>query len=57
MFKNKVHILINDYHIKKIALINLIDSNKVTFDKKMKDNTFSGLEQSLILSKYGALLR
>lgn len=57
MFKHEVLKLINEYHVKKIALINLIGSTKVTFDKKLKDNTFNSYEQSIIRSKYGALLR
>jgi len=56
MFKHKVNKLINDYHVKKIALINLIESNKVTFDRKLKDNTFDEKEKSIIINKYGKLL-
>ena len=56
MFKNKVNRLINEFHVKKIALIDLIDSNKVTFGNKLKDNTFTPEEQRVILKKYGKLL-
>ena len=57
MFKTKVNILINDFHIKKIALINLIDSNKVTFAEKLRNNTFTEKEKDDILEKYGSLLK
>ena len=56
MFKNKVNTLIKDFHVKKIALVNLIDSNKVSFDKKLKDNSFEPEEEKIIMDKYGALL-
>ena len=56
MFKQKVKRLINEFHIKKVALINLIGSNKVTFEKKLSDNSFTEDEKSKILNKYGSLL-
>lgn len=57
MFKNKVFILLNDFHIKKIALSELIELNRVSFDKKLKDNSFTEEEKCTILSKYGSLLK
>lgn len=56
MFRDKVLKLINDYHIKQSALIDLIDSNRVTFPKKIKDNSFEPEEERAILNKYGSLL-
>lgn len=56
MFKNKVLKLINDYHIKRNALIDLIGSNRVTFAKKLENNSFEPDEQKAILNKYGSLL-
>lgn len=56
MFKLQVSKLIDDYHIKKIALVNLIGTSKVSFDKKLKDNSFSTEEQKKIKDKYGALM-
>lgn len=57
MFKNKVNRLITEFHIKKVGLVELIGTNRVSFDKKMKDNSFTILEQNAILSKYGVLLK
>lgn len=56
MFNKKVDRLINEFHIKQIALINLISSNKITFAKKRNDNTFTEEEKTIILNKYGKLL-
>jgi len=56
MFNRKIEILIKEYHIKQIALIELIGSNKVSFAKKRKDNSFTEREKSIINNKYGALL-
>lgn len=56
MFKTKVERLINEFHIKKIALINLIESNKVSFDNKLRDNSFEEEDKRKILGKYGSLL-
>lgn len=55
MFKEKVKILINEYHIKRNALIDLIGSNRVSFGKKLNDNSFTKEEQNKILKKYGSL--
>jgi hypothetical protein len=56
MFREKVNKLLNDFGIKQEALIEVIKSNRVTFAKKMKDNSFSDEDKILILKKYGALL-
>jgi len=56
MFREKVLILINEYHIKRNAIIDLISSNRVSFGRKLKDNSFSQDEQNTILNKYGSLL-
>jgi hypothetical protein len=56
MFKLKVNRLLNEFHVKQEALIDIIGSNRVTFAKKLKDNSFSEEEKQLILNKYGALL-
>lgn len=56
MFKDKVLRLINEFHIKRNALIKLIGSNRVTFGKKLNDNSFDLEEQKKILEKYGSLL-
>ena len=56
MFNQKVKRLINEFHVKQIALIELIGSNKVSFKNKMNTNTFTDNEKSAILNKYGSLL-
>lgn len=56
MFRDKVLRLLNEFHIKQQALIELIDSNRVTFPKKIKDNSFEPEEEKKILEKYGSLL-
>lgn len=56
MFREKINRLLNDFGIKQEALIEVIKSNRVTFAKKMKDNSFSEEEKALILNKYGSLL-
>jgi len=56
MFREKINRLLNEFGVKQEALIEVIKSNRVTFTKKMKDNSFSEDEKALILNKYGALL-
>lgn len=56
MFREKVKILMDDFGIKQEAIIALIKSNRNSFGKKMKDNTFTEKDKMLILEKYGSLL-
>ena len=57
MFRLKVQKLIDEYGIKKEHIINLIDSNRVTFAEKLKGNIeFNNTEKNIILEKYGALM-
>ena len=56
MFKLKIEKLLNEFGIKQEAIIELINSNRVTFGKKLKDNSFTEEEKTVILNKYGALL-
>lgn len=56
MFKEKLRILIEEFGIKKEALISTINSNRVDFAKKIKDNSFTEDDKRLILNKYGSLL-
>jgi hypothetical protein len=56
MFKLKLERLMNEFGVKQEALIETIKTTRVTFGKKMKDNSFSDEEKRLILSKYGKLL-
>ena len=56
MFKLKIKRLLEDFGVKQEAIIELIESNRVTFGKKLESNTFTDREKELILNKYGALL-
>lgn len=56
MFRLKLERLMNEFGVKQESLIDTINSTRVTFGKKMKDNTFSDEEKRLILDKYGKLL-
>lgn len=57
MFRLKVKKLIDEYGIKKDYLITLIDSNRVTFPKKLKGEIeFSEQEKQLIKNKYGSIM-
>jgi len=56
MFREKVKILMEDFGIKQEAIIALINSNRNTFGRKMKDNTFTQEEQKKIMERYGSLL-
>lgn len=57
MFRLKIIKLINDYGIKKEYIIELINSNRVTFPKKLNGNIeFTEYEKQLITNKYGSLM-
>ena len=56
MFKQKIEKLIKEFGVKQEYIIKLINSNRVTFKKKMNTNDFSDTEKNLILQKYGKLL-
>jgi len=56
MFREKVKRLISDYGIKQEYIINLINSNRVTFPKKLENNDFSEEEKNKINEKYGTLM-
>jgi hypothetical protein len=57
MFKLKVLRLINHYGVKRESIIETIGSNRVTFQKKLKDNSFTYDEMKLISEKYGFLIK
>ncbi|HZK68772.1 MAG TPA: hypothetical protein VFC36_04150 [Paludibacter sp.] len=56
MFRLKLERLMNEFGVKQEALIETINSNRVTFGKKMADNSFTDGEKGQILLKYGKLL-
>ena len=56
MFRQKIYQLMKDFGVKQEYIIQLINSNRVAFKKKMNTNDFSDVEKSLILQKYGKLL-
>lgn len=41
MVRIRIQRLINDYGVKKEKIIEILETNRVTFAKKMKDNSFS----------------
>ena len=45
-----------DYHIKQEGIIETLNTNRVTFVKMMKDNSFSDNHKTLLFQKYGGLL-
>lgn len=57
MLRQKIEILMNTYGVKQEAIISCLNSNRVTFGNKMKDNSFTEAEKYSLLSKYGALLK
>lgn len=56
MFRLKLERLLNEFGVKQEKLVELLKSDRGTFKKKMKDNSFSKEEQDKILSVYGVLL-
>lgn len=46
----------NEFGVKQEALIETIGSNRVTFAKKMADNSFSASDVEKVMLKYGKLL-
>ena len=56
MFRLKVKRLIEVYGIKQEYLIELINSNRVSFPKKLETDGFTDDEVSKIKAKYGALM-
>lgn len=56
MFKDKIIKLINVYGVKQQKIIELINSNRVTFPKKVDNNSFEPWEEKRILEVYGGLL-
>ena len=56
MFKQKIEKLIKEFGVKQEYIIQLINSNRVTFKKKMNTNDFFFFFKNLILQKYGKLL-
>jgi hypothetical protein len=56
MFKKKLLRLIEEYGVKREVIIETMESNRVTFAKKLKDNSFSDDEKDSIYRKYGGLM-
>lgn len=56
LFKQKIERLLTEFGIKQEALILTINSNRVDFGRKLKDNSFTEMDKQLILLKYGSLL-
>lgn len=56
MLKKEIERLTKDYGVKREAIISQLNSNRVTFGKKLKDNSFDQFDRKAIYDKWGALL-
>lgn len=56
MLKDKVKILMSNYGVKQEAIIEQLNTNRVTFTKKKKDNSFDESDRVLLYQKWGKLL-
>ena len=56
MIRSDINKLIKDYGVKKEAIIAVLDSNRPTFSKKMKDNSFEQIDKVRLYSKYRGIL-
>lgn len=57
MLRHKIETLMEEFGVKQEAIISCLNTNRVTFGKKMKDNSFTESEKSMLILKYGALLK
>lgn len=57
MLREKINKVIEEYGIKRQAIIQTIGSNRPSFQKKMKDNSFTEQEKNLFMAKYGAFVK
>jgi hypothetical protein len=57
MLRQKIEILKNTYGVKQEAIISCLNSNRVTFGVKMKDNSFTDSDKNALMLKYGALIK
>ena len=56
MLRDKINRLTKDFGIKKRIIIEALDTNRVTFGKKMKDNSFTLDDCHRINDKFGKFL-
>ena len=56
MLRDKIERLTKDVGIKKRIIIEALDTNRVTFCKKMKDNSFTVDDCHRINEKFGKFL-
>ena len=56
MLRDNINILTKDFGIKKRMIIETLDTNRVTFGKKMKDNSFTSDDCHRINDKFGKFL-
>lgn len=56
MYRDKITKLLSEYGVKKSRLIGILKSNRVSFAKKMEDNSFSDIEKEKINQVYGPLI-
>ena len=56
MLRDKINRLTKDFGIKKRIIIEALETNRVTFGKKMKDNSFTPDDCHRINDKFGKFL-
>ena len=56
MLRQDINRLIDDFGVKQEAIIKTLNSNRVTFAKKMRDNSFDEKDRKSLHEKYGSLL-
>jgi len=57
MLKEDILKLIKEYGVKREAIIKTIGTNRVSFQKKLDDNSFSINDKYFLYAKYGKLLK
>jgi hypothetical protein len=56
MLRNDINKLTDEYGVKKEAIIKLFETNRVTFAKMMKDNSFDQYHKARLYLKYSRIL-
>jgi DNA-binding protein Fis len=56
MLKNKIERLMTDFGVKQEKIIEVLGTNRVTFGKKLKDNSFTPDDCHRLNVKFGKIL-
>ena len=56
MLRNDIDKLIRHYGVKREAIIKVLQTNRVTFGKKLADNSFDAIDKSRLYSLYRGIL-